>query len=149
MSIFLIIVGCSIFWIIVIKRKDGAFGIELFLKLRFGPTVLLPQGKKLKKTRPEFLTDFDESKEREENVVASITGSAGDGDIQWNTEDARIGKGDMPKTLFNDNAATSIEVGVDECVGQTFTNGLVDWCVVNAIHLFVQCERCFDIRCQM
>ena len=97
------------------------------------------------KARAKLLSDFNEGEEREKNIVARIAGSTGDGDIQRHTEDSRIGKGDMAETLFDDNAAPSIEVSMDKRVGQTFTDRLVDRRVVDAIHLFVQCEGRLDI----
>ena len=93
----------------------------------------------------ELLSDFDESEEREKDIVACIACSAGDGDVQRHTEDSGIGKSDVAETFLDDNAAPSIEVSMDKCVGQTFTDCFVDRRVVNAIHLFVQCEGRFDI----
>ena len=137
-----------IFRIIIIKRENGAFGIELFLKLRFGPTVLFPQGKKLEKTRSEFLADFDKGEEREENVIASIAGSACDGDVFWQSKSPWIRESHMPEFLFDDNAATSCEIGMNERVCETFPQRLVNRRVIDAEKPFVEFEWRFDIRNQ-
>ena len=54
----------------------------------------------------------------------------------------------MAKALFYDNPAPSVIIGVNERVGEAFTNGLVDRCVVNAVHILVQGEGSFDIGSQ-
>ena len=99
----------------------------------------------MEKTCTEFLADFNKGEKREEHIIAGIAGSACDGDVFWQSKSPWIREGHMPEFLFDDNAATSCEIGMNESVSETFPQCLVNWRVINAKKPFVEIEWRFDI----
>ena len=107
--------------------------------------MLFPNAENIRDTATCALTYVDEVKDLDERAVTRVGNSATLCSLHIDTEPAGVGKRDDIFFLDYDKTLSAVIVGIYQAVGKSFSERLVDGCIVNAITAF-ELERNFNTQ---
>src|SRR5699024_4709847 len=118
------------------EGNRNAFRIKTLPDHGGRPALFAPNTEDIGNTAASPLTNVDEVEHLDKHSVPRIGDSAADGGLNIHAAPAGIGKREALWCFLNDDSLPAVIIRIDQAVGQSFPQCLMDWSVIHAASIF-------------